>query len=252
MQSAGLHSNKRMKQVLVVEDNPATSNMLCRLLQSCHKNLYIFQAAEVAEAYRIAMNHNIELMLVDLMLDKAHPEQVEGMDFVADMRSVDRYAFVPIIIVSALIDEKYHLFHELHCYGVLEKPFSSENAIHLMRDALKFKIQKKEKRYLYFKQGSILYPIRLTDIVYIEHKRRKMLIHTRNEMIQVPYQTTSRTMMQVEDCGFEICARGLIVNLRYVKALDKVNRYVVLKDGYGRLELGRNYMKRMKDTLQQM
>lgn len=240
------------KKVLVLEDDPATSQLLCELVRSCDKTVCIFQTADVAKAYQIVVSNDIELMLVDIMLDKFRPEDISGLNFVADIRSLDKYAFVPVIIVSALIDESFHSFYQLHCYGFLEKPFSPDGALRLIHDALRYKMEKSEKEFICFRQGCVICPVRIAEIVFIEHKRRRMLIHTTRGVIQIPYQTCKETLVELESSGFAVCARGMVVNLAFVDAIDGLNQYILLKDGFGTLELGRGYIKKLKEILRQM
>lgn len=240
------------KKVLVLEDDPLISQMLAELVRSCDKTACIFQTADVAKAYQIAVSSDIELMLVDIMLDKYRPGDISGLNFVADIRNLDKYAFVPIIIVSALIDETFYSFYELHCYGFLEKPFSRENALRLIHDALRYRMERSEKEFVCFRQGCVICPVRISEIIFIEHKRRKMLIHTTKDVIQIPYQTCRETLVELENSGFAICARGMVVNLAFVEAIDGLNQYIILKDGLGTLELGRGYIRKIKDVLRQM
>lgn len=241
-----------MKKVLVVDHDPAVRKILCRIIQACDDTACIFQTADVANAYQTAVANDIELMLVDMILDKNQPGDISGLKFVADIRKIEKYAFIPIIIVSSLMDDSSHIFRELHCYGFLEKPFSEESAADLIKDAMRFRMEKKMKKSICFRQGCVIYPMRISEIVYIEHKRRQMFVHTTKDTVRIPYQTCSRTMEELGDSGFAICARGLVVNLEYIQYLDTLNQYILLKNGHGRLELGRGYIRNIKDSLNQM
>lgn len=241
-----------MKKVLVVDKDPAVRKILCRIIRTIDDTACIFQTADVANAYQTAVANDIELMLVDMILHKNRPGDISGLKFAEDMRKIEKYAFIPIIIVSSLMDDGFYVFQKLHCYGFLEKPFSEESAAELIRDALRFRMEKKAKKYICFRQGCIIYPQRISDIVYIEHKRRQMFVHTIKDIIRIPYQTCGKTMEELGDSGFAVCARGLIVNLEYIQSLDTMNQYILLKDGHGILELGRGYIKNIKNMLKQM
>ncbi len=241
-----------MKKVLIVDDDPVVRERLCRIIQICDDSACIFQTADVTKAYEAAVTNDIELILIDMMLGKNKTGDISGLKFVADIRRIEKYAFVPVIIVSSLLDDNLYMFRELHCYGFLEKPFSEENAIRLIRDALRFRMEKSIRKYVCFRQGCIIYPIRISEIIYIEHKRRQMAVHTTKEVIYIPYHTCSKTMEELGDCGFAICARGLIVNVEYIQSMDTINQYIILKDGHGRLELSRGYVKIIKNIIKQM
>lgn len=241
-----------MKKVLILAADPAIMKMLCQIIRTCNKNVCVFQTADVAKAYQIVITNDIELILVDIILDRQQPKDISGLRFVADIREIERYAFVPVIILSALMDERLYVFHELHCYGFLEKPFSKEYAAGLIRDAMRYRMEKREKKYICFRQGCVVCPVRIAEIIYIEHKRRKMFVHTVHDVIQIPYQTCQDTLTELADYGFAVCARGIIVNLKFVQSLDGINQCITLKGGFGRLELGRVYIKEIRDALQDM
>lgn len=241
-----------MKKILLIESDYAVMDRLYDVILKYKKNVSIFQTGDLADAYQTVISHNIELIVADTSLNKESGGDIACLKFIEDIRQFDKYAFVPVILISPLADECLHAFRELHCYGYLEKPFSYETAEELIRDALRFKMPKREKRFVYFRNGCVFHPIRVSEIVYIEHKRRQMLIHTREKIIDIPYHTSSDTMQQLIDEDFVPCSRGIIVNLDFVQSLDGINQYLVLREGMGQLEVGRSYVKKIKDALQDM
>lgn len=241
-----------MKKVLLLEPDPRLSDRLYQIILQCNRNVSIFQTADVAKAYQLAVAYDIELMLVDIRADKKAPGDMAGLRFVSDIRGIERYAFVPIIVLASFMDDSLPVFWELHCYGYLDKSFSDESAEHMIRDALRYQMPKKGQRYIYFKDGCLVYSFRISEIVYIEHKRRKTRLHTTEGIVSVPYQTCGETMEQLMDYGFVICSRGTLVNLEFVRAVDGLNQYLILKKDFGRLPIGRNYIRKIKDILQQM
>ena len=241
-----------MKRILLIESDYAVIDRLYHIILKYKKNVSIFQTGYLADAYQTVISHDIELIIVDTSLNKEPFSEISCLKFVEDIRQFDKYAFIPVIVISALADDCLHVFSELHCYGYLEKPFSYEAAETLIKDALRFKMQKREKRFVYFKSGCVFHPIRVSEIVYIEHKRRQMFIHTREEVIDIPYHTCSSTMQQLIDEDFVPCARGTIVNMDFIQSLDGLNRYLVLREGMGQLEVGRSYVKKIKDALQDL
>lgn len=240
-----------MKKVLVLEGEPQLGKKISEIVCMHDQNACVFQTSELAKAYQIVMSHDIELMIVDVVLNKGNPEDILGLKFVADVREMEKYGFVPIIVLSALSDEKLHVYSDLHCYGFLEKPFSTQVFSELVRDALRFRREERKRIFIHFRQGGIIYPVRIKDIVFIEHKRRKMYVHTKDEEIEIPYHTCKQTLSELEEYGFVLCARGIVVNLDYIYALDTANHFVVLKESLGCLEMGRKYSKKIKDFLNQ-
>lgn len=237
------------KKVLIVETDPVLCRILCRIVQTCGRNTCIFRTGRISEAYRIADEQDVELMIVDAM---PGPDGNAGMEFIGHVRKKESYVFVPVILLSFREEDRYPAFLKLHCYGFLNKPLQIEETKGLIRDAMRYSAPEKEKRRIRFQYGCIVYSLKVTEIIYIEHKRRKMYVHTVDEVIEIPYQTCEETMQQLKGASFEVCARGKIVNLKYIQSIDRIHRRLLLKEGCGSLNVGRTYMKKMKDTLQKL
>ncbi|MDD5657052.1 MAG: response regulator transcription factor, partial [Elusimicrobia bacterium] len=81
-------------QILVVEDQPATSELIREVLKD--------EGCEVQLADTLAKaRKSLERVLPDLMiLDRSLPDG-EGLDLLADLRSASRSANLPILILTA-------------------------------------------------------------------------------------------------------------------------------------------------------
>jgi CheY-like chemotaxis protein len=81
-------------QVLVVEDDPASREMLTRLLGNAHCQVSI--ARNGVEALQQLTATKPDLMLLDLMM----PE-MDGFEVVSAMRNDDRWRAIPIVVITA-------------------------------------------------------------------------------------------------------------------------------------------------------
>lgn len=239
-----------MKKVLIAEPDPVLRRFLCEIVKALDENSCIFQTDNVAEAYRIADENLMELLIVDTTMG-AKGGNEEGLKFAADIRRRKSYVFVPLIMISGSKEDEFAAFHRLHSYGFLKRPFQTEPAVRLIKEALCYKPPENKKEFIHLRYGCIVYPVRIADIIFIEHKRRKMYVYTTEGMIEIPYQTCEKMIRQLEGNCFEICARGRIVNMRFVRSLDTLQQCLILKEEYGRLGVGRNYIRKMKDTLRE-
>ncbi len=235
-----------MKKVLVLINEAELGEKVERLIKEAYHKTLVYRVTNVLEAYQLVLAHDIELVIVDAVLQKGNPKDISGIHFVECIRKIREYEFVPVILLSALSDEKMYAYSVLHCYGFLEKPFSVQMLTMFIDQALRFERTSKKPVYIPFRQGGVLYPVFVDDIVYVEHKRRKMYVHTRKENIEIPYHTCEQTLAELEQYGFVLCARGIVVNRKYIYALDTTNHFVVLKEGMGCLELGRTYFGNVK------
>ena len=237
---------------MLLEPERFLSDRLYQIILKCDKNVSIFQIADVARAYQMAVAYDIELMIVDIHLNRESPEDTEGLRFISDIRELEKYAFVPIIILNSLLDDCLHTFWKLHCYGCLEIPLCEQAAEDMIKDALRYRMPEKGKKYLFFRDGCVIHSFCTSEVVYIEHRRRKTYVHTTEGIVPVPYQTCEEMLKQLMHYGFVICSRGTLVNLEFIRSVDSLNQYLILKEDYGTLVTGRNYSRKIKDILQQM
>lgn len=239
----------RVKEVLIAEADARLRTLFCHIVKACGENICIFQTDHISDAYGIAEENKIELMIIDVTMGT---KRNEGLDFVGSIRRMERYVFVPVIVVSSYMEDRYAAFQKLHCFGFLQKPVVIEDAARLIKEAMSYRISETGKRYIHLKYGCIVHIVRISEIVYVEHKRREMYVHTRDETIRIPYRTCQETVRQLEGYRFEVCARGKIVNLHYVQSVDSFHQRLVLKAGRGSLSVGRGYMKKIRDALQDL
>lgn len=107
-------------QVLIVEDEPKIAGLLRDYLQQSHyKTHWIDNGDEVDEWFR---NNNPDIVLLDLMLP--------GKDGLAVCRELRSHSQVPIIMVTARVDEIDRLLGlELGADDYICKPFSPREVV---------------------------------------------------------------------------------------------------------------------------
>ena len=102
----------------------------------CDENCNIFDTDNVSEAYRYAIEQDIDLFLIDIILDKQNRHDASGMIFAERMRQLDRYKYTPIIFITSLVDQGLNALHNIHCYNYIEKPFDIQKVQQNIIDAL--------------------------------------------------------------------------------------------------------------------
>ena len=101
-----------MKKVLIIEDNEKTRKTLRDMLNDIRSDVCIYETDNAMEAYGIAMKNNICLFLVDIVLaGEERARNAAGAEFINNIRCVDRYRFVPIIVLSGLIDHNLDIIY---------------------------------------------------------------------------------------------------------------------------------------------
>lgn len=237
------------RTILIVEDDKPYMKALVGIAKQCDNTGAVFCAETKEEAYTYAVEEQIDLFLIDIILNNGNPQDVSGMKFAENLRQMDRYKFVPIIFITALIDEYMHAFHKLHSYGYVEKPFDNNKLRELITSALEFPLASdKENLYLYFRQDGVIYSIIIEIIMWIETKNRILIVHTEDEDIEIRYKTCNSIRKELPRKRFLQCSRKAIVNRKYIKSIDRINRYIKLKNGTD-IEIGSIMRKKFFEEL---
>ena len=239
------------KQVLVIEDDQQAIDKICGIISDI-PNITIIKAEESGEAYQYALEYTIDLFIVDIMLNSRVSGDVSGIQFAETIRSIEKYSFTPIIFTTALEDPKLHAYSHIHCYGYFEKPYDITEFKDSVTEALKYKTNKIDREYFYFKNDGIIYPIKVDDIVYIENKITRVLLHcVEGDILSSPYKPLGKILLELNSNRFFKCNRYIIINRDYVENIDSVNRYIKLKSSYGNLEIGQRLLKSVLENFKQ-
>ena len=127
-----------MKRILIVENHHSTLMRLAQIARRIIGDTQIYTVDNVSEAYRLSMEYTIDLFVVDVVLEPASPGDTSGMKFVDRIRQIEKYYFVPVVMISALEDAGYYCYSKLHCYDYIEKPFDEERVYQAMEKCLKY------------------------------------------------------------------------------------------------------------------
>ncbi len=134
------------KQILILEDNEVMLKNISCIVKEVVPDVNVYAIDDVDKAYKIALEHTVDIFMIDIILDTSKPGDVSGLNFVEHIRQIEKYMFTPVIIVTSLDNPKMYSYEKLHCYGYIEKPFEPENVKELLRQAVHFptKIKKKD------------------------------------------------------------------------------------------------------------
>jgi len=116
------------KKVLVIEDNPYTSDMIRKYLS--RHDYEVLTANDGQEGLRLAREENPALVLLDLMLP--------GIDGTKVCRTLREESAVPIIIITARVEEEDRVAGlEIGADDYVTKPFSLKELIARIRAVLR-------------------------------------------------------------------------------------------------------------------
>ena len=111
-----MNYNKKMKKILIIEDDNNINEMLSKLLEI---NNYDVERAYSGTEGVLLHNQEIDIILLDLMLPGKNGEEI--------IRELQNKKRVPIIVISAVheVDKKIDLF-KLGVEDYITKPFNNK------------------------------------------------------------------------------------------------------------------------------
>lgn len=237
-----------MKKILVLEDNPMTLEYITLLIQEIDIRNTIFMCSGIKDAYQHALEKDIDLFIIDIILDTSRPGDSSGLKFVDAIRKIDRYAFTPVIFVTSLEDAKLYTYEKLHCYSFIEKPFDSDKLKELVMQCLNFPGVEQKRKTMYFRKDGIILAADRENIVYVECINHILNINTvQGELLSIPYVTLKKFLADVDSADFVQCSRSVVVNKCYIHNVDITNRVIQLKDQMGTVEIGIMYKKGLRE-----
>ncbi|MGN0155932.1 MAG: LytR/AlgR family response regulator transcription factor, partial [Lachnospiraceae bacterium] len=217
-----------------------------KLVLETSENAVVYAETNSADAYKVLMENTIDVFLVDIILDTTKPGDTSGIKLVEKIRNIPKYMFTPVLFITSLEDPKNYAYTDLNCLGYVEKPFSVEKVKKLLQKALNYTTEKEKDITICFRRDGILYPIHVKEIVYLESLNHIVNVHLSDgTLLEVPYMTCKQVLEEDSSDVLFQCSRNTVVNKEYVLNVDVTNRYITLKDGYGRLEVGITFKKKI-------
>lgn len=115
-------------KILIIDDEKNVRISLNNLLKDY--NYQIFLTEKLIEAERILFTEKIDLIILDIVLNKE-----DGLNWLKKM--YDRKKYYPTVIISGNANlEMIKKAKEVGAQGILEKPFSSEKVLRIVKEVL--------------------------------------------------------------------------------------------------------------------
>ena len=240
-----------MKKALIIADHPSVRDLLTVWIQSVSGDVEILAVDNIKDAYQAAIEHDINLFLVDMIFDSDRPGDSSGLLFVEKIRRIEHYFFIPVIMITdGVEDYKLYCYEKLHCYGYVKKPLDKRAITALLEHCLRFPTVQLPPKSLSFRKDGIRYYVDPRDIVYVECVQRMVVIHTTDAVMETSQLTLKGIMEDVQEIGFIRCSRSTIVNQAYIAYVDSTNQIVNLKPKGEQVVIGPNYKKEILIALQ--
>lgn len=239
------------KSVLIIEDSKPQLDMLVKLVLEVNPEVAIYTAENPDIAYASVLKRTIDVFIVDIILETTKPGDVSGIELVKRLREIEKYVLAPVIFVTSMEDAAKFTYTDLNCLGFLEKPFSPEEVKALVKKALHHTTDKRRNTSICFGKDRILYPVKISDILYIESIKKIVYVHKKDgRVMEFPYLTCQKILDRADtDCLFQ-CARGTIINKDYVVNIDIANKYITLEGVPEKIEIGISFKKRVLEEFE--
>lgn len=240
--------------VLILEDNENSRIALVKIVESCMRNIQVYPFGSRAEAYLCAMDQNIDLFLLDIILQPKERNDSSGIHFAKDIRDNVRYKTVPIIFITSLAGLEVTLLKQVHCYDYIEKPIDSKRIRrHILEalDAINADRRMRLPEKVSLRYDGVSYPVIVDNVIYIVSRRGVLYIHELEGVIEIPHLPANTFLNRVRDNKFLVPLKGTAVNVRYIKNIDFKNSKVFLKQTDDTIDIGGRLKKRFREEFEE-
>jgi DNA-binding response OmpR family regulator len=206
-------------RVLVVEDEPLLSEMITKSLKL--EGYLVETAVTGEEGLKKVKELNPDLVLLDVLLPK-----IDGWEVLTRLRDDPRTKDLPIIMLTALADEKSKV-QGLRggADDYVTKPFSALELMARVEAVLKrterAPYRETARPQIPARKGEKIYLVNADDINYINIQSDYSYLHTDNERFLTNH-TLAELERMLDPLKFFRAHRGYIVNLQKVKAITRV------------------------------
>ncbi len=240
------------KQVLLFVCEEGMRDRLVRLIRSISDKFLIRLADDFSEAYRVILEYKIDTLVCCAEREHGKRTPCSVYHFIEVVRTVQRYYFTPIILVSNVEDPSNYCFRELHCFDVIEYPFRAERFIHSLQKALCYTAYGEDEHMLYIQEEHVLYPVLCSQISHIQSMNHVMEVHLIDGSCRTLRYCTMKQLLETADVSFLLqCSRSAIINLDYVYCVDYVNRLVTMQSKR-QLPIGSTYVKTLQEYFKKL
>lgn len=206
------------KEILIYGEKAQELDKLCKLIKKGEKDVLIHRTDRTEDAYRIAFERNLTMIVIMLYFDKSG--DASGMKLLHTIKRIEDKAFIPVIVVTKEELSLKHFLGELHCFGILDSEYEEAYALKLISEALKYPSGRMRREFVYFRKSGVIHSVRVSDILYTEHHKNDTLIHTRCGVLETGRCSCRDILLKLEAFDFMVCARGIVVNMASVEKID--------------------------------
>ncbi|MGL5577378.1 MAG: LytR/AlgR family response regulator transcription factor [Sarcina sp.] len=204
--------------ILIVEDNFIQRAGLKKIIEQNYMDVRVYDTENIKEATDIANEKEIDLFFVDIKLPDG-----SGIEFIKSIRLMERYKLTGVVFISTEFVQILDAFKNTHCYDFLVKPYDVADIKEIINTFInKSKVQHIEKKNYVIAtlESGIDLKVYEDEILFVEYSRRKCIIYTINEVVEIRSLTLSKIL---NECPSLMQShKSYLINIRYVKSIEKV------------------------------
>lgn len=196
---------------------------------------------EAASGVRRLLDGDYRIIFIDL-----EEAEEKGMEFAHLVRGLPDHRLTPILFFA--VDGRYEdrVFHDVHGYDYMVKPIGQERIVEILYLYLTCRPWDKCGKPLRLRTRGTTHLVWEDCIIYVEILNRSTVVHTVHEDLEIPYRKFTE-YFPCEGSRLIRCHRSILVNFDFVSGIDYVDRRILLSQGYGKLDIGRKYLKRIRE-----
>lgn len=205
-----------MIKIAICDDEPFYIQQLIKLINTYPDSIHEkFDITTFSSGYQLTKIIAQAPNFFDLIfLDNLMPE-INGIDTAKVIRTYNK--FVPIIFVTSTKDFAFDSYAVKASHYLL-KPLTEKQTNEILSDFLK-NYTKNESEVLTINVNQKIQSIAYRDIIYIESKLRKVIIHTIKDSITF-YEKLSNIESELSGGNFYRCHQSFIINNQYIKNIQ--------------------------------
>lgn len=231
--------------ILIVEDDAIQLKSLKIAILKFNPNNTIYCAETYESAVKLLKEHNIQIFLLDVELDKIQLN-LNGIELAKEIRQMEQYMFTPIIFITSIPEKIQSALHETHCFDYILKPYTQDSLYKSLNLVIKSP-NIVQKSFSFCDIQGIHVRIKENDILFCESNGHLVHIHTATS----EYITSDRSLDNFREKLSPIffrCHKKYIINMSYADLYDKTNRFVMIRNHS--IPVGRSYKQNFEERYQ--
>ncbi|MFI1744312.1 LytR/AlgR family response regulator transcription factor [Thalassobellus sediminis] len=224
--------------VLIIEDTPAESNRLIKVLEANNYNI-VGVATSFKDGLELFYNRAIDILVIDIFLN-GNPD---GISF-AETISVSPNASKPFVFLTSSTDRKIFERAKLtQPFSYLMKPFNELEILYALEMAVEKFYEQPDvflgdeedtiisDDHLFIKKGKALKKVLITDIIYIEVEEKYCNIITKKEKFVILISLT-KILKLLDESVFSRTHRNYIVNTEKIIEIIPSDNLIILSGNH--------------------